>query len=159
MEESFRRHAIYISHDNIFRIRKVAPERLWDPEDQVFLRPGPYVGYFCPVVLAVWLDNVGLVESVLISLVVLCHNSSGVPRIPVVTDASVLTKLWETIFDAKHQEHSISPHELAREIPGINWMRYEGGLELSELGHRIHISNSRDIGINVSKKVELNLIR
>ncbi|KAF4906499.1 Vegetative incompatibility protein HET-E-1 [Colletotrichum viniferum] len=55
--QGFRKHAIYVSHESGLRVRSVAPERLWDSEDQVFLRPKPYNDVYFPIVLGILFET------------------------------------------------------------------------------------------------------
>ncbi|KDN64603.1 hypothetical protein CSUB01_12419 [Colletotrichum sublineola] len=136
----FREHAISVSHENGFRVHRVVPERLWDPEDQIFLRPKPYRGVFFPVVVGIWFKVAATGASHASSFIVLCDNQDGIPGIAVIRDKTGITQLQDTMFSAKHVEESISFYEMNEAFPGIRWMRPEAGSVDSKPGHRIHVS-------------------
>lgn len=79
---AFREHAIHVPRQ-FFKLLHVAPERLWDPEDQLFMRPQKHHQHFFPNVL-IMAFSVGSSSG---EVIVVCDNRSGTPQVGTVRSA------------------------------------------------------------------------
>lgn len=117
--EAFRAHATYLPRQ-FYKLLHVVPEYLWDPEDQVFLRPETHFRHFFPDVLAVTFAT----EAPSGKTIVLYDNRSGIPRVNVVPPFATLAV--ESFLQQKGiRELSLSLQDLQSNLSkriAIDWL-------------------------------------
>jgi hypothetical protein len=135
--EAFRQHAIYVSvaRGHGLELRYVVPERLWDPEDRVFLRPKAIGNDFFPHVIAMSFRHASGEH-----FVVVCDNRVGVPRLGIVSVESE-PRMRRFLFSQKHREISLLCRDLREQGIDIEWQSGDNVVK-DKRGHTISVTTS-----------------
>lgn len=131
----FRDHTIHVPHQPDAELVYAIPDRLWDPEDRVFLRPRAIDRTYFPVVLAMFFETASGH-----SVVVLCDNTTGVPSAGIVSDMSANT-VMRLLFRGKQRENSLIWADF--EALGVE-VKYSSnaGLTRDKVGHGLLLEQS-----------------
>jgi hypothetical protein len=135
----FRQFAIHVPPTNLCTLARVVPEHLWDSEDRMFLRPKPALGGFFPMVIAL-LFLVNDAESEDKTIMVVCDNTTGIPRVgTVLSEHAMLAD--DTLFQDKCLEHSVPWADFQHLGIRINWSA-QPDIQMDSLGHSIIVAGT-----------------
>jgi hypothetical protein len=135
----FRQYAIHVPPTNLCTLARVVPEHLWDSEDRMFLRPKPALGGFFPMVIAL-LFLVNDAESEDKTIMVVCDNTTGAPRVGTVLSEHVMFA-DDTLFQEKHLEHSVPWADFQHLGIRINWSA-QPDIQMDASGHSIVVAGT-----------------
>lgn len=125
-----RRHNVHIPTRHGFELIDAIPERLWDPEDRAFLRPVSQSQAFFPMVLAMIFQDKNADSN---PVLVLCDNSTGVPSVGVVSEASAYL-VMQRLFRGRQREESLIWADFEALGVKVDFARNENVIK-SEGGH------------------------
>ena len=147
----FHQYTIHVPRMNSMALTRVVPERLWDPEDRVFLRPNPEMGGFFPMVIALFFqDETAALQEEEKPAMVVCDNTTGIPRVGTVLSEHVY--LADCIlFQKKCLEHSVSWADFQQFGIRINWS-VQHDVQVEPSGHSIILAGtSQTIQVSLEK--------
>lgn len=121
---AFREHAIHVP-SQAFKLLHVAPERLWDPEDQVFMRPKKHHQSFFPEMLIMTFSTGARAGEI----IVVCDNRSGTPQVGLVRSAREVALFLQ---QGHHRELSTSCENFLKRFR-IDW--HPQGVRQDAQGH------------------------
>jgi hypothetical protein len=135
----FLQYAIHVPPTSLCTLTRVVPEHLWDSEDRVFLRPKPALGGFFPMVIALLL-RVNDAESEDNPIMVVCDNTTGVPRVGTVLSEHVMLA-GNILFQEKCFEHSVPWADFQNLGIRINWSA-QPDIQMAASGHNIVVAGT-----------------
>jgi hypothetical protein len=114
LASDYRDGALYIPHNDLFRLATTVPENLWDYTDRIFLRPVPYFWADYSMVLAMRFRS--MLPATATNIVILCDCRPPGPPTCKVFEASSQACI---VFLERYRNDSIHWEELELQAPDI----------------------------------------